>query len=171
MLSFSAAIPPPPIPSFPIACSRLLWGAGNSGSVILMNPNGWGSPLTNFTFIPLPPAPIISSVSPDTAYTGTTITIHGAHFTGANMVRFGGIDAASFIVISDSLLTAVTGSGGFWFCRCGNSQRYGLSVRISLYLPCPGRNVVLSGQRSHGRGRNHPWFGFYQRRCGAVWWS
>jgi IPT/TIG domain/Secretion system C-terminal sorting domain len=86
-------------------------GAGSTGSVILMNPGGWGGPLTNFTFIPLPPAPVILSVSPDTAYSGTTITIHGAHFTGANLVRFGGINAATFTVISDSLLTAVTGSG------------------------------------------------------------
>jgi Secretion system C-terminal sorting domain/IPT/TIG domain len=86
-------------------------GAGSTGSVILMNPNGWGGPVTMFTFIPLPPTPVIATVSPDTAYAGTTITIRGAHFTGANLVRFGGINAASFTVISDSLLTAVTGSG------------------------------------------------------------
>jgi IPT/TIG domain/Secretion system C-terminal sorting domain len=87
-------------------------GAGSTGSVILMNPGGWGGPVTNFTFVPLPPTPVIASVSPDTAYSGTTITIRGAHFTGANEVRFGGYNAASFTVISDSLLTAVTSSFG-----------------------------------------------------------
>ena len=87
-------------------------GPGSTGSVILMNPGGWGGPVTNFTFIPLPPTPVITSVSPDTAYAGTTITIRGAHFTGANEVRFGGYNAASFKVISDSLLTAVTSSFG-----------------------------------------------------------
>jgi len=86
-------------------------GVGSTGSVILMNPNGWGGPVTSFTFIPFPPTPVITSVSPDTAYAGTTITIRGSHFTGANQVRFGGINAASFTVISDSLLSAVTGSG------------------------------------------------------------
>ena len=90
-------------------------GPGSTGSVILMNPNGWGGPVTNFTFIPLPPTPVITTVSPDTAYAGTTITIRGAHFTGANLVRFGGINAASFTVISDSLLTAVTGFGSSGF--------------------------------------------------------
>ena len=91
--------------------TAVVGGAGSSGSVILMNPDGWGGPLTNFTFLPPPVQPTILSVSPDTAYAGTTITIRGAHFTGANQVRFGGIDAASFTVITDSLLTAVTGSG------------------------------------------------------------
>ena len=89
-------------------------GPGSTGSVILMNPNGWGGPVTMFTFIPLPPTPVIRSVSPDTAYAGTAITIRGAHFTGANSVRFGGINAASFTVISDSLLTAVYLSSEHW---------------------------------------------------------
>ena len=85
-------------------------GAGcTTGSVILMNPGGWGGPVTNFTFIS---APVIKSVSPDTAYAGATITIRGSHFAGATQVRFGGINAASFKVISDSLLTAVTSSIG-----------------------------------------------------------
>lgn len=112
-------------------------GPGSTGSVILMNPNGWGGPVTNFTFIPLPPTPVIKSVSPDTAYAGTTITIRGAHFTGANQVRFGGINAASFTVISDSLLTAVTGSGGSGYVDVISAGGMGSQPGFTFMYPIP----------------------------------
>jgi len=112
-------------------------GAGSTGSVILMNPGGWGGPVTNFTFIPLPPAPVIISVSPDTAYSGTIITIRGAHFTGANLVRFGGINAASFTVMSDSLLTAVTGSGSSGYVDVATASGMASQLGFLFVYPTP----------------------------------
>ena len=60
-----------------------------------------------YTYIP---APSITSVSPDKGPTvgGTTVTIHGSHFTDATAVNLGSAAAASFTVVSDTQITAVT---------------------------------------------------------------
>ncbi len=50
---------------------------------------------------------IISSFSPIAAGVGSTITITGANFTGANAVSFGGTPATSFTVVSPTIITAV----------------------------------------------------------------
>ena len=55
--------------------------------------------------------PLITSVVPITASAGTFITIKGDRFTGANAVSFGGVAAASFVVLSDSVITAIVGNG------------------------------------------------------------
>ncbi len=53
----------------------------------------------------------ITSFSPTTAATGSTVTIKGVGFTGATLVSFGGTNAASFNVIDDSTVTAIVGKG------------------------------------------------------------
>ncbi|WP_158643898.1 FG-GAP-like repeat-containing protein [Pseudobacter ginsenosidimutans] len=53
------------------------------------------------------PRPYIGSFDPANAVAGTLVTIKGSHFTGITKVSFGGADATSFNIISDSLLTAV----------------------------------------------------------------
>ena len=55
--------------------------------------------------------PLVYSVSPDNGTTGTEVTITGKYFTGATQVRFGGRLAADFTVVSDSVVTAIVGSG------------------------------------------------------------
>jgi hypothetical protein len=49
-------------------------------------------------------------VSPNTGGTNghTTVTINGTGLTGASAVRFGGVDAMSYSVVSDSQISAVT---------------------------------------------------------------
>ena len=56
-------------------------------------------------------APTITSFTPLSAGTGTTVTITGTNFTGATAVKFGGTNAASFIVVSSTSITAVVGNG------------------------------------------------------------
>lgn len=58
-----------------------------------------------FTFLP-----VVSSVSPNSGSRagGQTVTITGAGFTGAGHVHFGKLEAASFTVISDTSIRAVT---------------------------------------------------------------
>ena len=56
-------------------------------------------------------APTISSFTPASAASGTTVTINGALFTGSTAVSFGGTAAASITVNSDSQIAAVVGSG------------------------------------------------------------
>jgi hypothetical protein len=57
------------------------------------------------------PPPVITAFSPDTAYTGETVSIRGTHFTGATAVLLGDVPAASYSVSADSLITAVVGTG------------------------------------------------------------
>jgi hypothetical protein len=54
--------------------------------------------------------PVVSGVSPSVGPLagGTSVTISGSGFTGATAVDFGGVPAASFSVVSDSEVTAVS---------------------------------------------------------------
>ncbi len=56
--------------------------------------------------------PYIQSFLPRTAFSGGLITIRGLGFTGASAVSFGGVAAASFTVVNDSVITATIASGG-----------------------------------------------------------
>ncbi|MFT3678711.1 MAG: IPT/TIG domain-containing protein [Ferruginibacter sp.] len=53
----------------------------------------------------------IGSIAPSSGKTNDVITINGYGFTGATAVKFGGINALSFTVNSDAVITAVVGSG------------------------------------------------------------
>jgi hypothetical protein len=57
------------------------------------------------------PSPHINSFSPDSAAKGATVTIRGYGFTSTQYVQFGGISAASFVVVSDTVITAVVNTG------------------------------------------------------------
>ncbi|MGZ3895091.1 MAG: FG-GAP-like repeat-containing protein [Flavisolibacter sp.] len=81
-------------------------GQGNSGDVSVTTPKGTIS-MAGFNFL----GPIISSFSPTTAVSGTTLSIHGNNFTNASSVSFGGIPALSFTVNNATLITAVVGNG------------------------------------------------------------
>ena len=65
-----------------------------------------------FTVMPLvAPSVSVSSFTPTSAATGTTVTIKGIGFAGASAVSFGGISATSFVVLNDSTITAMVGAG------------------------------------------------------------
>jgi hypothetical protein len=83
-------------------------GRGASGNINI-TVAGIKISLAGFTYIP--PKPQISSFAPASAMLGTTITIKGSGFSEATSVRFGGTEAFSFEVISDSVIKAVVGSG------------------------------------------------------------
>lgn len=53
----------------------------------------------------------IISFSPATGSIGTTVTIKGTRFSEATAVAFGGSQAYSFTIVSDSVITAVIGAG------------------------------------------------------------
>lgn len=86
-------------------------GSGSTGYLKVVTPGGRDS-AAGFVYIPqVAVKPVISSFSPDSGRTGTIITIYGKHFTGATSIKFGGKAAASFTVVSDSIMHAVVGSG------------------------------------------------------------
>ena len=54
----------------------------------------------------------ITGFTPTSGCEGTTtVTINGTNFTGATAVRFGGTDAASFTVVSNTQITAIPDAG------------------------------------------------------------
>lgn len=82
---------------------------GASGAVVVTTPGGITSAATAFTFIP---APTMAGYGPATAASGATVTINGTNFTGATAVKFGGVAAASYTIVSANQITAVVSSGG-----------------------------------------------------------
>jgi hypothetical protein len=88
--------------------------AGTFGPLTVQATNAAGSTTsTGFTIVvaPLVQSPVLSNFSPASASAGTSITLRGTGFTGASAVRFGGVAAQSFVVVNDSTLTAVLGTG------------------------------------------------------------
>ncbi len=96
-------------------------GASQQGVFITLSADGstslLGGPLDNtgvgaaWVFIPSLPLPTITSFTPTSAGTGTTVTITGTNFTGATAVSFGGTAATSFSVVSATSITAVVAGG------------------------------------------------------------
>src|SRR5207247_5190740 len=82
-------------------------GAGKSGDVSVTTPLGTVK-LSGFVYIG---PPTITSFTPTTSGTGATVIIKGTNFTGATSVSFGGVAARSFNVNSDSIITAIVGTG------------------------------------------------------------
>lgn len=62
-----------------------------------------------FTFIP--PPPTITAFTPTSAPYGATVTITGTNFEEVSSVRFGGIPAQSFNVVSPNTITAILDNG------------------------------------------------------------
>jgi hypothetical protein len=82
--------------------------------------------------------PIFASFSPFTAGVGETVTIKGKNLSGVTAVSFGGTPAASFTIVSDSVITAVvaTGTSGSVTITTPTGN---LSGQHSLYfIPAPG---------------------------------
>jgi hypothetical protein len=56
-------------------------------------------------------SPAVTSFTPVSAASGSTVTITGSNFTGITSVTFGGISATSFSVINSTTISAVVGTG------------------------------------------------------------
>ncbi|OCX52311.1 hypothetical protein BEL04_12610 [Mucilaginibacter sp. PPCGB 2223] len=116
---------------------------------------------------PVPQPPAIASFTPTTASAGTTITIRGANLDNATAVSFGGTAAASYNLVSTSVITAVVASG-----TTGNVSvtTFGGTGNLPgfIFVPVPtitaggsttftqGGNVVLTA--SPGTGYAYQWF-------------
>lgn len=80
---------------------------GATGAVEVSTTSGTAS-MPGFTFIP---KPVITSFTPGTGGTGTSIVITGTNLTGASSVLIGGVAATSVTVNSPTSITAVVGEG------------------------------------------------------------
>jgi hypothetical protein len=86
----------------------------NSGATVnpgrLLARNGAVTLNNNIITVPLCGTTTITNVSPNIGLTtgGTLVTITGSGFTGTSSVSFGGIPAASFTVVNDNTIIAVS---------------------------------------------------------------
>jgi hypothetical protein len=83
-------------------------GAGNTGDVAVKT-QVVTARLSRFTFVS--PTAAITTVTPAVAAKGTTVKIAGYKFTGTTAVSFGNTPATSFVVNSDTEITAIVGLG------------------------------------------------------------
>lgn len=84
------------------------------------------------------PAPAITSFSPAAGGVRTPVTIAGSHFTGATEVAFGGVDARTFTVDSDTQITAVPAVGSATgFITVSTPAGTAVSASRFTFLPPP----------------------------------
>ncbi|WP_228834827.1 beta strand repeat-containing protein [Nocardia abscessus] len=84
--------------------------AGTGTAAVTVTTAGGASNDSVYTYVPAPTlASVVPGAGPVTG--GNTVTLIGAGFTGTTAVRFGATPAASFTVVSDTELTAVTPAG------------------------------------------------------------
>ncbi|MDY6835380.1 MAG: IPT/TIG domain-containing protein [Chloroflexota bacterium] len=91
----------------PVQITAVL-GDGSDGYITVTTPGGIATSSETFEYYP---RPVIASFTPASGDVGATVVITGEYFTEATAVTFGDIDAASFIVDSDTQITAVVGNG------------------------------------------------------------
>jgi sugar lactone lactonase YvrE len=82
-------------------------GAGATGAVRVETLPGNVGVRNGFCYM----APLITAFAPTSASTGTQVVITGSNFTGATAVKFNGKAAASFVVVSDTEITAFPATG------------------------------------------------------------
>ena len=92
-------------------------------------------------------SPFIQTVVPVTASAGTPVTITGQRFTGTSGVYFGGVQAASFAVLSDSVIVAIAGAGASGNITVTTTTGYGRYAGFTFSPPIP---VILSFSPASG---------------------
>ena len=87
-------------------------GTGASGVIQVNNPAGEDT-MGHFTFVQQQQTgrPEILAFSPKSGTTGTRVLINGKNLKTVKAVKFGGIAAASFQVLNDSMVAAIVGTG------------------------------------------------------------
>lgn len=87
----------------------LLAPAGSNGvvNVTVVTPSGTSNSSVTYQFVS-PGPPEISSISPSSGPTsgGTEVTVNGIYFSDVSSVTFNGVNAVSYTVVNDSVITA-----------------------------------------------------------------
>lgn len=125
----------------------LIAGTYSTNAVTVVTASGTDTE-TGFTY--LDPTPTITAVLATVSAIGNPVVINGTNFTGATAVRFGGTNAASFVVNSPTQITATIADTG----TAGTVQvvtPYGTatsvsSVSLDTILPMPrsGREMTAT---------------------------
>ncbi len=102
--------------NYNVAVTNYPWMFGNYTPWAVTTQN---QPLGSQTNIPIP---IISSFTPTSATATDTVKIFGSNFNGATNVKFKGINAASFNIISNSQINAIVAGGASGYVSVTNSS-------------------------------------------------
>jgi len=115
-------------------------GNGNFGRIgVTTNSFGTASSQQNFFYIQTNPR--IFSCNPAIGGQGTSLTIKGKYFTGVSSVDLGGTPVTSYNVVSDSLITAVVGTGSSGYINMINPSGSSSLSTIFTYTTYP---LILS---------------------------
>jgi uncharacterized protein YhjY with autotransporter beta-barrel domain len=107
--------------------------AAGAVAVAVTTAGGTGTLASAFNYIA--PVPFTNSVSPNSGTTagGTSVSITGSGFTAATSVTFGGTPAASFVVVSDTQVTAVTPLRGPGVTNVAVSTAGGTGILLTAF--------------------------------------
>lgn len=113
---------------------------GASGFVKVISVNGSDS-ATGFTYRS---GPLLNNFAPTSGQPGDTITLRGIRMNLTTSVSFGGTPAASFMIISDTVVKAIVGSGTSGNIRVCGSNTFCSSKPSFTWLPPLTANFVYS---------------------------
>lgn len=129
-------------------------------TIMLVAMNATGNDTTvlyqYYNLPPPPPLPTITSFTPTAGFPGTIVTINGTNLNGATAVRFGGVPASSYNVISPTRINAVVGAGNTgdvsvttaWGTATLPGFTFLTQMKITSFLPASGNigsSVVING--------------------------
>jgi Leucine-rich repeat (LRR) protein len=95
-------------------------------------------------------APIITSFSPPSGGAGTFVTITGANFINVNNVRFGGVAAQSFVVVSSTTIRATVAAGSSGLVTVSAMAGSGNSPVPFTFVQPPTISIFTPTQGSSG---------------------
>jgi hypothetical protein len=121
--------------------------SGSSGEIILTSPDG-DAKTGGFIFYSTPQ---ISSFTPTSGTTGSSITITGTNFSAISSVAFGGVQAITFTEDSPTQITAVVGEGSSGFVNVSNPAGTGTSSTAFVFLP-PSATITSFSPSSASQG-------------------
>lgn len=125
-------------------------GNGSSGNVSVTTAGG--TAFASFTFYN---KPTITKISPDVASNGNIVTITGSNFIGATIVRFGGVNAASFTTISSTMITAKVGNGASGDVEVITSGGTATIAGFNYNFVLPSDNFKIATNAVTCRGSNN----------------
>lgn len=109
--SITARYSPDSISWTTIGSASIPFSSSFTAGMLVTSHNDGTTATGSFSNVSLTHQPVISSFAPVYGVTGSTITVKGKFFSGINSMSFGGMNASSFTIISDTVITAIVGNG------------------------------------------------------------
>jgi hypothetical protein len=124
--------------------------AAGTVNVRVTTPGGTGTGAALFTYVT--PSPTVTSVAPPTGPTagGTPVAIIGTNLTGATAVTFGGRPATNVIVISPTVVVAITPAHAAGPVDVTVTTPGGTAIGNSLFTYVPAAPTVISVSPNNG---------------------